>query len=112
VRLTWDQVAQADPEIIVLMPCGYDLAQTIAQYNDLRRAPAWFPGWQCLSAVRSGKVYAVNGTAYFSRPGPRLVDGAEILQAIIGDASLDSLPKHSVMLLAWPAGHKDVPAGV
>lgn len=75
VRLTWKQVRNADPDIIVVMPCGYHLQETIAQYRE-----ATFPeGWNQLRAVESGNIFAVDGSAFFSRPGPRLVDGLEIL---------------------------------
>jgi iron complex transport system substrate-binding protein len=49
-------------------------------------------GWKELSAVRRGEIYAVDGTAYFSRPGPQLIDGLEILAAIVGGHGLDDLP--------------------
>ena len=79
VRLSWEQVGAADPDVIVAMPCGYDLPATVAQYSRVT-----FPeGWQQLSAVRHGRVYAVDGSAFFSRPGPRLVDGLEILAALL-----------------------------
>jgi iron complex transport system substrate-binding protein len=92
VRITWQQVAAADPEIIVVMPCGYNLAETEAQFHALS-LPA---EWAGLKAVRNGEVYAVNGTAYFSRPGPRLVEGLEILRAILSGAGYESLPAKSV----------------
>ena len=92
VRISWQQVAAADPEIIVVMPCGYHLADTIAQFQALG-LPA---EWRGLSAVRNGRVYAVDGTAYFSRPGPRLVSGLEILHAILRDAGFEHLPAESV----------------
>ncbi len=79
IRLTWEQVAAADPDIIVAMPCGYDLPATVAQY----RAVAMPTGWQELSAVQQGNVYAVDGSAFFSRPGLRLVDGLELLGQIL-----------------------------
>ena len=79
VRTTWPDIAAADPEIIILMPCGYDLPQTISQFHALTLPPEW----HSLNAVQAGEVYAVNGSAYFSRPGPRLVDGLEILAAIL-----------------------------
>ncbi len=79
VRLTWEQVQNADPDMIVVMPCGYDLPATEAQYREVG-----FPEeWNALSAVRNGRIYAVDGSAYFSRPGPRLVDGLEILAQIL-----------------------------
>lgn len=89
VRTTWEQIAAADPEVIVLMPCGYDLPQTVEQFGAL----ALPPQWSSLAAVRSGAVYAVNGSAYFSRPGPRLVDGLEILHAILHGDEADRRPE-------------------
>lgn len=79
IRLTWEQVRDADPDLLVLMPCGYNLPQTVAQYQQVT-LPS---GWHNLRAVRDGQVFAVDGSAYFSRPGPRLVDGLEILAAIL-----------------------------
>jgi iron complex transport system substrate-binding protein len=95
VRITWEQVAAADPEIVVLMPCGYHLHETIAQFQSLPLPSQWTQ----LTAVRRGEVYAVDGTAYFSRPGPRLVDGLEILHAIQTGRGWDLLPAESVTRL-------------
>jgi iron complex transport system substrate-binding protein len=98
VRVPWQKIADSDPEVIVLMPCGYDLPQTIDQFRSL----ALPPEWQRLPAVQTGEVYAVNGSAYFSRPGPRLVDGLEILAAILthtGEDRFASLPAASVVKL-------------
>lgn len=95
VRIDWEQVLAADPEIIVLMPCGFHLDETIAQFRALTLPPQW----QQLSAVRRGEVYAVAGGDYFSRPGPRLVDGLEILDAILHGNGLDELPPRSVAKL-------------
>lgn len=93
VRIAWEQVAAVDPEVIVLMPCGFHLEETVAQF----RAMELPPEWERLSAVRSGEVYAVDGTAYFSRPGPRLMDGLEILAAILGGEGFEGLPRQSVV---------------
>jgi iron complex transport system substrate-binding protein len=95
VRIGWEQVAAADPEIVVMMPCGYHLAETVAQFAAMQRPPCW----ESLTAVREGRVYAVDGTAYFSRPGPRLVDGLEILAAILRGGSIAALPTDSVSRL-------------
>jgi len=95
VRITWQQIAAADPEVIVVMPCGYNLAETVAQFHALTLPPEWFG----LTAVREGQVYAVNGTAYFSRPGPRLVEGLEILRAVLSGTAYASLPVDSVAKL-------------
>jgi iron complex transport system substrate-binding protein len=75
VRIAWERVREAAPEVVVLMPCGYDLARTLAE-RDVVQA---LPGWDELPAVRAGRVYAVDGSSYFNRPGPRLVDGLELL---------------------------------
>ena len=69
-KCTWPDIEAYAPEVIVLMPCGYDLEQTLAETAGMR-----FP---------APEVWAVNGSAYFSRPGPRLVDGVEILAHILG----------------------------
>jgi iron complex transport system substrate-binding protein len=92
VRIAWEDVVASDPEIIVLMPCGFHLEETVAQY----RAMALAAEWKTLSAVRDGAVYAVDGTAYFSRPGPRLVEGLEILAAIFSGEGFEGLPERSV----------------
>jgi iron complex transport system substrate-binding protein len=97
VRIAWGDVAAADPEIVVVMPCGYHLAEIVAQFA-LARA-SFPPAWEGLSAVRAGCVYAVDGTAYFSRPGPRLVTGLEILDAIVNDRGWSDLPPQSVARL-------------
>jgi iron complex transport system substrate-binding protein len=81
--------------VLVLMPCGYDLAQTVEQF----RALALPPEWHTLSAVRRGEVYAVNGSAYFSRPGPRLVDGLQVLHSILSGELTAALPTESVLRL-------------
>lgn len=78
-RMAWEAVASLAPEVVVLTPCGYDLQATLRDTE--RTAPP--PGWQELPAVRAGQVYAVDASAYFSRPGPRVVDGVEILAHIL-----------------------------
>jgi len=92
VRIRWEQVFAADPEVIVVMPCGYHLAETVEQFRTISLPPEWAG----LTAVRRGEVYAVDGTAYFSRPGPRLVDGLEILAAILSGSDFGALPPESV----------------
>jgi iron complex transport system substrate-binding protein len=79
VRVEWERVREAAPEVLVAMPCGYDLARTLAE----RPVLAALPGWDSLPAVQAGRAYAVDGSAYFNRPGPRLVDGLELLAHIL-----------------------------
>lgn len=80
-RLTWEQVAAADPDVIVAMPCGFDEAGARGQIAMI--ANAHLPPWQSLRAVREGRVFPVDANGCFSRPGPRLVDGIERLAAIL-----------------------------
>ena len=83
--ISWEALVAADPEIIVVMPCGYDLAQTRRATEEMSD----HQGWSKLSAVKAGSVYIVDGNQYFNRPGPRLVESGEILAEIIqqGDAN-------------------------
>ena len=81
-RITVEAVAEADPDVIVLMPCGYDLPRTVADGHALLADPAWAG----LRAAQAGAVYATDGNAYFNRPGPRLVESLEILAEIIHPA--------------------------
>ncbi len=74
-RIEWDAIAAADPEAIVVAPCGFDLARTERAVEALDGVPAW----RGLTARRKGRVLAMDGNAYISRPGPRLVDSAEII---------------------------------
>lgn len=97
VRITWDQIVASQPDIVVVMPCGYHLADTVRQFHEIEKK---FPAeWRELPATLNGRVYAVDGSAYFSRPGPRVVDGLEILQAIISGAGREHLPPDSVAQL-------------
>lgn len=79
VRVAWDEVRAAAPEVLVLACCGYDLGRTAAEVDRLRA----LPGWAALPAVRAGEVWALDGSAYLSRPGPRIVDTLEILAEIL-----------------------------
>ncbi|HEY1427980.1 MAG TPA: hypothetical protein VGF18_00270, partial [Candidatus Tumulicola sp.] len=74
-RLDWNDIVAADPDAIVVAPCGFDLEHTRDAIALLDENAAW----RELRAVRSGSVLAMDGNAYASRPGPRLVDTAEIM---------------------------------
>jgi iron complex transport system substrate-binding protein len=73
--LGWDEIAAAAPEVVFVACCGFDVERTLADVAALRDLPAW----RELPAVRAGRVYVADGSQYFSRPGPRLVDSLEIL---------------------------------
>jgi iron complex transport system substrate-binding protein len=72
----------ADPDIILVAPCGYTVEQSLAERHVLEA----LPGWQDLAAVRAGRVAIADGNAFFNRPGPRLADSAEVLAAVIDGA--------------------------
>jgi len=96
--LTWEAIAQTDPDVVVIAPCGFDLAAT-------RKAIAELDGnaiWRELRAHRDRGVYLVDGNAYLNRPGPRLIDTAEIFATIFYEDAVDVavLDPH-----AWAALH-------
>ncbi|PSN19810.1 cobalamin-binding protein [filamentous cyanobacterium CCP5] len=76
--LDWPSLVAANPDCIVFMPCGYDLAKTAVEAKPLTRRPEW----STLKAVQNQRVFITDGNQYFNRPGPRLVDSAEILAEI------------------------------
>lgn len=77
--LDWQALIDADPDVVVAMPCGFDIARSRAEMASVTRRP----GWTGLAAVRQGRVVLADGSAYFNRPGPRLVESAEILAEIL-----------------------------
>ena len=88
-QTTWDAVSEVDPEMLLLMPCGFHLQETIDAWAATRRPP----GYADLTAARRGQVFALDGSAYFSRPGPRVIDGIELLAEIFDpDAFVDVAP--------------------
>ena len=78
-KIEWQSILDAKPDVILLMPCGFDVRRAVKESTPLRN----LNGWNDLPAVKTGNVYALNGSAYFSRPGPRLINGLEILARII-----------------------------
>jgi iron complex transport system substrate-binding protein len=77
--LDWTALIEADPEVILLVPCGFKIAQTIRDLDLLTENPAW----ENLRAVRQRRVYLIDGHHFFNRPGPRLVESAEIVAEIL-----------------------------
>ncbi|MFM8469473.1 MAG: cobalamin-binding protein [Limisphaerales bacterium] len=78
-RLKWEELRAANPDFIIALPCGFDLARTRAEIAALTGKP----GWADLRAVRKGRVFLCDGSAFFNRPGPRLVDSLEMLAEIL-----------------------------
>ena len=79
VRISWEKVLDYQPEVLIVSPCGFKIAKTLKQSVLLKQRP----GWNDLPAVRQRKVYAVDANAYFARPGPRIVEGVELLAHLI-----------------------------
>ena len=78
-EVPWDAIREAAPEVLVVACCGFDVARTRRDLPILRA----YPGFADLPAVRAGAVWLVDGSAYFSRPGPRLVDSLELLAPLV-----------------------------
>ncbi|MEM6519400.1 MAG: cobalamin-binding protein [Cyanobacteria bacterium P01_D01_bin.71] len=107
--ITWNDLVKADPEVIILMPCGYDMATAVQESQGLLQHPYW----SLLRAVKTERVYVTDGNQYFNRPGPRLVDSLEILVEILhpglrspqyegpGWRSLAAFPVSSVKPFEW-----------
>jgi iron complex transport system substrate-binding protein len=79
VRVQWDDALEWKPEVLIVMPCGFDLEKT---FEEAQRLTA-YPGWDDLPAVRNGRVYTVDANSYFARPGPRVVEGTELLAHLL-----------------------------
>lgn len=85
--LEWQALADDRPDVLCAMPCGFTLERTVAELTELLREPRW----ETIPAVREGRVFAVDGSSYFNRPGPRLAESAEILAGILHPAELGHL---------------------
>jgi iron complex transport system substrate-binding protein len=81
-QIDWQKVLDARPEIVVLALCGYNVDLARGDYELLRK----FPGFDSLPAARRGEIYLVDASAYFARPGPRIVDSLELLAGILHPA--------------------------
>ena len=78
-RVEWAQVLEQKPEVVVFLPCGFDVQRGLREVHLITQQE----GWSELPAARESQAYVTNGSAYFSRSGPRLVDGLEILAEIL-----------------------------
>jgi ABC-type Fe3+-hydroxamate transport system, periplasmic component len=79
VTTTYEEILESNPDVLVLIPCGYYIADTIRQL-EFTKFPA---SWRDMPAIVNGNIWAVDATSYFSRPGPRVVDGVEILAKVL-----------------------------
>ena len=89
-RVDWKTVMAAQPDVIVIMPCGYGLAAAEAEFRGLPLPE----GWKDLPAVRNGRVFVVEASGYFSRPGPRLAAGLGVLGYAIHAKWQESIVHH------------------
>src|SRR5262249_35668402 len=85
VRIPWTDVLHWAPEVLIVMPCGCDLDKAASAASQLLQ----YPGWTELPAVRNNRVYAVDASSYFARPGPRVVEGTELLAHILHPAAFE-----------------------
>jgi iron complex transport system substrate-binding protein len=77
--MTWEEIVERDPDFIIVLPCGFDIARTLQEMNLLSERNEW----NRLTAVKSGNVYVADGNQYFNRPGPRVVESLEILAELL-----------------------------
>lgn len=83
--MSWQDLRRVDPDVILVLPCGFDMARSIAEMPALTAQP----GWAGLRAVRNGRVFVTDGNRFFNRPGPRLAESLEILAEILHPGSFD-----------------------
>lgn len=98
-RMELDEAVKFDPDIIILMPCGFDVKRTLQEYEKVADKEKW----RSMRAVKQGEVYAVNANEYFSKPGPRTIVGLEILAKIINPDTFRDLqiPKNSIQKIEF-----------
>ena len=86
-QATWEEVAAAQPEIVIVMPCGYDAARALIEAEDFADR---------LRTLGADQVVAVNASAFFSRPGPRLIDGLELLAHVLHPDRVPQAPAEAL----------------
>ena len=79
-RMSMDEIIASDPDVVILMPCGFDTARTISEYKSILKKNH---AWNSLKSVKNDQIYAVDANSYFSKPSIRTIDGLEILAKII-----------------------------
>jgi iron complex transport system substrate-binding protein len=95
-RISWQDVLAANPEVIVLALCGYDIESARRDFELLNA----FPHFDSLPAARSNRIYLVDASAYFARPGPRIVDSLEILAGILHPSKFPEFAHNNFMVAA------------
>ena len=87
-RMDIDEVLNSNPDIIILMPCGFDTDRTISEYNSILKNNH---AWNSLNAVKNNQIFAVDANSFFSKPSIRTIEGLEILTKIIQPGKFDDL---------------------
>jgi len=87
-RLDFQEVAESDPDIIIMMPCGFDTKRTISEYNKILKENK---KWDSLKAVKNNQIFAVDANSFFSKPSIRTIEGLEILAKIIQPDKFENL---------------------
>jgi len=87
-RLDIQEIIESDPDMIIMMPCGFDTKRTITEYNNILKENQT---WNFLRAVKNNRIFAVDANSFFSKPSIRTIDGLEILAKIIQPENFESL---------------------
>jgi iron complex transport system substrate-binding protein len=103
-EVSWEEIVSAVPEVIVYMPCGFGLADAVAQARELYANEAFLT----TPAAMHGEVFAVDASSYFSRPGPRLIDGVEILSGLLHPRYFSVPPASTSLRVEGPESAQDV----
>lgn len=104
-RMDWEDVFEASPEVLVLMPCGFDVERTMKEVHVLAERP----GWKDIPAFRNDRIWVVDANSCFSRPAPRLVEGVEILGRVFHPEAFSGEPdpKDALRLTETDIGGRD-----
>ncbi|MBA4454682.1 MAG: ABC transporter substrate-binding protein, partial [Nitrosopumilaceae archaeon] len=102
-KITMQEITESNPEIIILMPCGFNTQRTVDEYNDILRKN---PEWNELTAVKNESVFAVDANSFFSKPSIRTVTGLEILAKIIHPSNFKNMviPEESCSKISASTG--------
>lgn len=108
-RVTWKEIARADPEVAIIMPCGFDVQRTLQEIDVLHSVPETAH----ITAFRTGEIYAVDGSRYFNRPGPRIAEGIELLASILHPSRVrGDFPRNAAKRVPWPAARPPAGRGI
>ncbi|MBX3235302.1 MAG: cobalamin-binding protein [Nitrospiraceae bacterium] len=101
-RVTWAEVRAADPDVVLLMPCGFSIPRALTELTTLTNEPEW----ASLRSVRNGAVFLMDAISCFSRPGPRVVDGIEALAGLLHPDCVQAPPAERALSLQALVGQK------